>query len=75
VHNCSPEVHPSDKLEVIWRIGFAFDNIVNNLVEDCNWSSDPTDEKGLCSEERVDCGREELAVSPLNLEGVWTDLR
>jgi hypothetical protein len=63
VHNCSPEIYPSDKLEIIGRIGFTFDDIVNDLVEDGNWSSDSTNEKGLGAKERVNGSGEELIIS------------
>ena len=32
--NCTPQINPTQELQVVWRIGLLFENIEDDLVED-----------------------------------------
>jgi len=60
MHDGSPQIDPSDELQVIGSIGPSFDNIINDFVEYGDGSSDTTDEKWLSTKESVNRSWEEL---------------
>lgn len=59
VEDCSPEVHPTDELQVVGRVGLTFDNVEYCFVQHGDGAGDACDTEGLGTEDGEDEGSHE----------------